>query len=163
MRALLVAVAMLLAVHSAAAADWATYENKRFGFSLDLPPQFAAVSGADQIDRRSLASADGSEQLTISGGIVQPGSFNSEWKQQQAALTDAGWALSYEPKPPNWTSFTGTRGERSLYVKMIPLCGGTKQYAMFALEYPSADEAKVEPDVLRMAGSFKHADTGFSC
>jgi hypothetical protein len=154
--------ALLFALH-AQAADWSRYENSRFGFTFDLSPQFEAIVHADQSDARALSSADGTQVLTISAGSVEPGSFDTEWKAQQASLTDADWALTYAPVPPNWTSFTGTRGARRLYVKMIPLCGGTKQFAMFALEYDSADADAVEPDALRMASSFKHAATGTAC
>jgi hypothetical protein len=164
MRTLLFIVAMLIASVAAAAGDgWQRYENPRFGFGLDIPPGFAAVPATTNTGDQLFNQIGGAEKLTVLGGAVQPGSFNQKWEATKAAYEADGWALSYDPQPPNWTSFTGVRDGQRLYVKMIPLCGGTKQFGMFALEYPEADSATAEPIALRLASSMTRSGTGFGC
>jgi hypothetical protein len=158
------AILLLLAfVGTVSAEDWQQYRNTRFGFVVDVPPGFSGGALTDNTEGQTFASADGTQRLTFGGGSVQPGSFNTQWKRTQAAYTEGGWALTYKPVAPNWTVFIGERNDRDLYVKMLPLCGGTKQFAMFAVEYPKDDAADLAPTLERMAASFKHLDTGFSC
>ena len=164
MRAVLLLVALLLAPAALAAGDgWHRYENERFGFGLDIPTGFAALPETTNTGDQRFEQIGGTETLTVSGGTVQPGSFNQKWEATKAAYGADGWTLSYEPVPPHWTSFTGARGGQRLYVKMIPLCGGTKQYGMFALEYPESDATTAEPVALEIAASMTRIGTGFSC
>jgi len=163
MRFVLGVLLLLVSIAGASAADWTQYRNARFGFVVDVPPGFSGGALTDKTEGQTFTSADGTTRLTFDGGSVQPGSFNTQWKMTQAVYAEDGWALTYEPVAPNWTVFTGERNRRDLYVKMLPLCGGTKQFAMFAVEYPKDDAAALAPTLERMAASFKHLDTGFSC
>jgi hypothetical protein len=117
----------------------------RFGFAIGIPPGYD--DGARTDDGQTFTAVGGTLVLSVRGGSVLPGSFDDVWRETQSSYRDAGWMLRYEPTPPNWTSFEGARGDRLLYVKMIPLCGGTKQYAMFALEYPGKDAAALDPTI----------------
>jgi hypothetical protein len=155
---LILALQLVAPVH---AQIWEGYQDVRFGFSIDIPPGFAA--GATNDDGRTFTAAGGSQVLTVRGGGVLPGSFDDVWRDTQSSYGDAGWTLRYEPTPPNWTSFVGARGGRLLYVKMIPLCGGTKQYAMFAFEYPEEDATALDPTIEHLAASLKATSTGLSC
>lgn len=156
-----IVVCLVLFAGSASAADWSRYEDTRFGFTLEVPPDLGAGEATEA--GRIYSSADATEVLTVDGGTVLPGTFNSEWEATQASYADAGWTVTYKAEPPNWTSFTGERDGQSLYVKMLPLCGGTKQFARFALEYPTADGAALAPTIERLAASLQRVSTGFSC
>jgi hypothetical protein len=147
---------LCLAASPALAQDWQRYENPQFGFGLDLPPGYAGNAGV-------FRSPDGAEVLKVMGGTVQPGSFNDIWEKTQSDYEAAGWKLTYEPVAPNWTTFTGERDGQALFVKMIPLCGGTKQFGMIALEYPADDPATIDRVATRIAESMTRTGTGTAC
>ena len=107
MRTLIFIAAMLIASTAVAAGDgWQRYENPRFGFGLDIPPGFAAVPATTNTGDQLFKEIGGAGVLTVSGGTVQPGSFNQKWEATKAAYEADGWTLSYEPIAPHWTSFT---------------------------------------------------------
>jgi hypothetical protein len=160
MRVVLLMLALLL-VAPVYAQGWGGYEDARFGFSIDIPPGFENV--ARGVELQTFIAAGGTQVLTVRGGSVLPGSFDDIWRETQSFYRDAGWTLRYAPAPPNWTSFRGVRRDRMLYVKIIPLCGGTRQYAMFALEYAEQDAAALDPVVGHLAASLKATGTGLSC
>ncbi|HHY50663.1 MAG TPA: hypothetical protein GYA10_13040 [Alphaproteobacteria bacterium] len=147
----------------ALAADGFRYENARYGFVIDIPPGFADTGDVGDGDGDVFTSDDGTARLTVAGGSVLAGSFNAEWERRQAAYRDDGWTIRYEPVAPDWTTFTGLRADRRLVVKLLPLCGGTRQFAMFALEYPAAAAAALTPVVERLSASLTRAGTGLSC
>ena len=160
----IVAVAFLaLFAGPAWADDWARHADDALAYVVELPPGYARVEPRSSTHARTFRSPDGGETLTLSGGTVLPGSFNDAWTRTRTLYGEDGWALTYNPSPPHWTSFTGQKGDRRLFVKMIPLCGGTKQYAMLAIEYPAAREAQMAPKVERLAGSLRANGTGLSC
>lgn len=163
MRRVLVSLLLVASTASVAAADWTRHDYPRFGFAIDVPPGFADTGDVGDGDGDIFTSADGAAVLTVAGGSVLPGSFNTEWERRQAAYRDDGWTIRYEPVAPNWTTFTGTRGDRGLVVKLLPLCGGTRQFAMFALDYRTADAAALAPVVERLSASLQRAGTGSSC
>lgn len=163
MRFALALVLTLMGVSTALAGDWNRYENARFGFGIDVPPELHALPATTNTGDQIFTSIDGTEVLTVKGGTVLPGSFNSTWERTQAGYESEGWTLTYEPVAPEWTSFTGTRDGRALFVKMLPLCGGTKQYAMIAFEYPKAEMEELAPVAQRLAVSMTRLGTGFGC
>jgi hypothetical protein len=58
-------------------------------------------------------------------------------------------------------SYSGKRGGRILYARLIALCGGS-QFAAFELDYSRADLSKFEPVVNRLVQSFR-GGKGASC
>lgn len=163
MRIVVFIVAMLLGSAVAAEDGWYRYDNARYGFALDVPPGYAALPATTNTGDQVFTQAGGTGVLTVSGGTVEPGSFNQKWEATMAAYEGAGWTLTYEAKPPEWTSFTGTRDDRRLYVKMLPLCGGTRQFGQFAFEYAESEAGDAEPIALGIAASMTRVGTGFSC
>lgn len=161
-RFVVVALFVLLA-GPISADDWVPHADDALGYVVELPSDYGPDGTGSAPDTLTFRSPDGEETLTLSGGTVLPGSFNDAWTRTRTSFGEDGWTLSYKPVPPNWTSFTGQRGNRRLFVKMIPLCGGTKQYAMLALEYPADREAPMAPKVERLAASLRASGTGSSC
>jgi hypothetical protein len=162
-RIVLALAAMLAGTVAVQAADSVRYENARYGFGVDVPDELHALPATTNTGDQVFASIDGTQVLTVGGGSVLPGSFNAAWERTQDAYAQQGWTISYEPKPPNWTSFAGVRGDRALFVKMLPLCGGTKEFARIAFEYPAAQAEAMEPVALVIAASMTRSGTGFSC
>jgi hypothetical protein len=123
---------------SALAADDKPYVNSRFGYSIDLPSEFKVVSVADNNDGMSLGSPDGSAKLLVWGNNIMEGDFKAESSSRRKSYAEDGWLISYEKHASAWASYSGSRGDRILYVREIALCDGAM--GNFSLEYPKVDQ-----------------------
>ena len=145
MRALILFMLIALAA-PALAADWEPYGNARFGYTIEVPPGFEWGKEADNGDGRSFR--DGATRLLVWGGNITEDSFESAVAAAKAFAVADGWDITYEAVTPSWASYSGTRGQRVLYQRMIALCD--MQYAAFRLEYSAVDIGKLEPVVERL-------------
>ena len=151
MRVLLFAL-MLLAT-PAAADDWGHYENARYGYAVDVPPGFAAEGESDNGDGQVFSTP--TAQLSVFGGYLIDGGFEEEVILHQQTATDAGWAITYQATTPRWASFSGTKGGRIMYERLIPICGDA--VAAFVVTYGKADLDPFNPIVERLVQSLKSA------
>jgi hypothetical protein len=154
---LIVALVLTILCTPAFAADWTHYANARFGYSIDVPPGFVAGGEADNGDGQVFASP--TARLTIFGGNIVEGDFEAEARQRRQWATDEGWGLTYQVSTPAAASFSGKRGSRILYTRLIALCGGT-QFAMFSLDYSTTDLRAFDPVVERLVRSLRAGDGG---
>jgi hypothetical protein len=149
---------LLLLPFPAFAAGWSHYVNPRYGYAVDLPPGFVSrgepANGDGQVFRTPTAT------LTVYGANVTAADFESEVAQRERDAEQARWAITYNVSTPQKASFSGRRGARILYVRLIALCGGA-QLAAFALEYSVADLAGFDPVVDRLVASLQ--STGGAC
>lgn len=132
---------------------WEHYENARFGYAVDIPPQFEGLGESDNGDGQMFRYMARAQLLTVWGGEAR-GGFAAEVAAMQAAATEGGWNISYQATTPTWAHFKAQRGERRLHQRMIALCGGTR-YAAFALQYAMQEVAEVEMVIERMEGSLR--------
>ena len=137
----------------ALAADWTGYANARFGYA-----HRRAAGLCRSAARPTMATARCSRRptasLTVFGGNVIGGDFEDEARQRRHWAEADGWGLTYQVSTPDAASFSGRRGSRMLYARLIALCGGT-QFAMFALDYGAAELQKFDPVVERLVRSLK--------
>jgi len=147
------ALALIAALATpAAAADWERYDNARFGYTIEIPPDFAWGAEADNGDGRQFR--DGATRLAVWGGnLLEPDLESSARSDLDMAKAD-GWTITYEAITPSWASFSGTRGNRVLYERMIALCT-PGQYAGFLLEYTNTEIARLDPVVTRLVQGLK--------
>jgi hypothetical protein len=142
---------------SALAGEWSGYENSRFGYVIDVPPDFSGTGEAENGDGQIFRSADGTQLLRVYGGNILEAGFEASVQAAMGHAADAGWSLSYERVTPSWASYSGTRNGMVLYARAIALCGGS-QYAAFELEYPEVDLSKLDPVVNRLVQSLAATD-----
>jgi hypothetical protein len=135
----------------ALADDWGSYENGRFGYTIDVPPGFTWGKQSDNGDGRRFRS--GATRLAVWGGQIVEDSFEGAAQAAIGFAAGDGWAISYEAVTPSWASYSGTQGQRVLYERMIALCDG--QYAAFRLEYSAVDIGELGPVVDRLVQSLK--------
>ena len=140
---------LVLLVAPAAATEWISYVNARFGYSAAVPPDFEGRGEADNGDGQVFVSADGRKTLTVWGAYLAGGDFESEVAQRRQWATQDGWAITYAAEAPNWASHSGTKGGLVLYERLVPTCGGDA-LAGFRLEYAQADLAEMNPVVDRL-------------
>jgi len=156
---LLLALLLLIPL-PAFAADWGHYTNTRFGYAVDVPPRFVAQGESDNGDGQVFKTP--TAVLTVFGGNVMETDFEAGVAQREQFAKDASWAITYQVSSPQKASWSGKRGGRILYGRMIALCGG-QQFASFELEYSSADLKAFNPVVDRLVSSLRATEGSASC
>ena len=161
MRRFLFVVLSLLAF-PVLAAEWGSYENARFGYAVDVPPDFAWGEEADNGDGRLFTSGDGTQTLRVYGGNVLEADFEASVTAAMRFARTDGWALSYERVTPSWASYSGERNGMIVYTRTISVCEGT-QFASFDYVYPKAALKSADAVVNRLVRSFKETESGAGC
>ena len=153
---LILALLMLLPV-PAFAAD---YVNVRYGYAISIPDGFAAQGESDNGDGQAFKTP--TAKLTVYGGNVMERDFESEVVARERLAEQAGWGITYNVSAPDKASYSGKRGARILYARMVALCGG-RQFAAFEFEYSKADLQKFDPVVTGLVRSLRATDGSASC
>jgi hypothetical protein len=148
MHGALLALALLI---GPAAGGWGHYNNARFGFSIDVPPGFAVQGESANGDGNTFTTPT-AELRAFAGNIVER-DFESEVRGEQGAVTDEGFAITYQATTPQWASFSGKHGGRIVYGRLVAICHD--QFMGFVLEYSAADIAKFNPIVDRLVSSLR--------
>ena len=152
----LLSLAMLaFATPAFAYAGWSDYVNARFGYQTAVPPGFSCAPESDNGDGRICRS--GAATLTVFGGytnVIDDKGFAGAAAFALDADKQAGWTIAYQASTPGWASYSGTKGERVLYVRMI---GGCKdaQYATLRLEYRATQINAMKPVVEHLGGALR--------
>ncbi len=138
---------------SVVAADFKPYENGRFGYVIDLPADFKTVQIPDNGDGIGLESADGTAKLSVWGNYLTEGGFSQESDLRKKFEVEDGWKFTYEKRGASWASFSGTKGDRIIYMRQIALCDDAM--GNFTVEYPAAQQKQFRPLVDRMVKTLK--------
>ncbi|WP_338722531.1 hypothetical protein [Devosia sp. XK-2] len=135
----LVLFALLLVTFPALAQYWDHYANARFGYEIDVPPDFVGQGASDNGDGQLFYRLRAEQELAIWGGQLLE-SFESEVAQRQSFASAENWALTYQASTPQWAVFSGQRDHRIFYQRMIALCDEAS-YAAYRVEYNIRDLA----------------------
>jgi hypothetical protein len=143
----------------AARADaWLTYQNDRYGTTIDYPDSFKPEPPPDADDGRAFTSADGA-RFSVSASY---GGIDSNLAKYRAFIIKnlpAGEAVTYQTSGKNWFVISGTKGSDIFYERHMVSHGG-EMTEDFVISYPAAAKAAYDPIVARMAKSFR-SGTGF--
>ena len=151
MRALIFLALMLIA-SPALAQFWGHYENARFGYEIDVPPDFVGQGESDNDDGQVFLRLGAEQALTAWGGHLLD-TFETEVGDRLAAVSDENWAISYQASTPQWAVLSGQRDHRIVYQRMIALCDGGS-YAAYRLEYNIRDLAAMDAVIDGLNRSF---------
>lgn len=156
MRLILALCLSLLLVLPSTAQGWGSYDNGRFSFSIAVPPDFEAQGESANGDGQRFVQRGRPSTLTAWGGWITgvQSDFSSlvDWSMKIDAKD--GWAITYQASTPSWASWSGSKGGRILYQRMIQLCGGDS-YTAFRMEYSQADRGTIDPIIERLVPSLK--------
>ncbi|UVC11052.1 hypothetical protein IHQ71_10990 [Rhizobium sp. TH2] len=133
----LVSAVMAVAPLQAIAGDWSRYDNVRFAYAIDIPPDFSEVAEAENSDGGVSASADGKAELRVWGGYLVDSDFKSEIAGRVQSDTSEGWAISYDRRTGTNASWSGSKSGRVFYARSMKGCDDAAIY--FRLEYDRAD------------------------
>lgn len=152
MRYILLILALLTT--PAFAQGWERYDNARFGFAIDIPPGFVGDGESDNGDGQTFYKASGAQGLLVWGGSLPYGFDAGVTEAMDYAIAENGWNIAYQASTPRWASFSGVKGFRILYQRMILLCDGSS-YAAFRAEYSVADSADMDPVIEKLVQSLR--------
>lgn len=159
---LLLALFFVVCAGSVLGADWSRFANARFGYIIDVPPDYFGEGEAPNGDGQVFHSANGTQLLRVYGGHTIEQSFEASVNAAMNYARDAGWSLSYERVTPSWASYSGLRNGMVLYARAITLCGGG-QFASFELEYPERDLQEMHAVVDRLVAALQPTGDGADC
>jgi hypothetical protein len=138
---------------AACADDWRTYQNDRYGTTIDYPSIFRPQPPPDADDGRAFKSADGGEFSVFAsyGGID---SDLATYRNFVVKNLDAGSVVTYQAHGDNWFVVSGTKGDRVFYERHLLSHRGAMTEG-FVITYPASLKQTYDPIVARMAKSFR--------
>jgi len=152
--------AIVPAVTFAAAADagnWLTYQNDRYGTTIDYPDQFKAEPPPDADDGRRFKSADGAEFAVYASYALD--STLADIQEFTLKNLTPGAVVTYKTDGDNWFVISGTAGANIFYQRHL-LSHRSQMSETFSMTYPAAAKQSYDVIVARMAKSFR-AGRGF--
>jgi hypothetical protein len=137
----------------AAAGQWLTYQNDRYGSTIDYPKQFKAEPPPGAYDGRTFSSADGAQFAVYAS--YDASDFNlAKYEDFTLRNLDSGETVTYKSRGDNWFVISGTKGGSIFYERHLLSHGGQMADGFF-MTYPAAAKQTYDPIVARMAKSFR--------
>jgi hypothetical protein len=155
-----VVLCFVAAVPAAAqtARHWRTYQNDRYGTTIDYPDRFKAEPPPDNDDGRRFKSADGAEFAVF----ASYGALDFDLAGYQKYIVeklDPGEVVTYQAHGDNWFVISGTKGDGIFYERHL-LSHRKQMTEGFVMSYPAGLKQTYDPIVARMAKSFR-SGSGF--
>ena len=140
---------------------WRTYQNDRYGTTIDYPDLFKAEPPPDNDDGRRFKSADGAEFAVF----ASYGALDFDLAGYQKYILEKlgpGKAVTYQAHGDNWFVISGTEGDGIFYERyMLPHGKAAEGFVEgFVMSYPAALKQTYDPIVGRMAKTFR-SGSGF--
>ena len=145
------AASLLLAAASATADDWLTYQNDRYGTTIDYPDLFKMQRPPDSDDGREFKSADGAD-FTVSASYFALDFTVAKYHDFIVKNLDSGSVITYEARGKDWFVISGTAGDKIFYEKHLLSHGMNEDFVM---SYPASAKQTYDPIVARMTKSFR--------
>lgn len=150
---MILAILLALLATPAFAQGWEPYSNGRYGYSVDIPPDFRGLGESENGDGQQFVTKGKPIELLVWGGMLIE-DFETDLAQRMAWDVEEAWNLTYQATTPSWASWSAIKGSRILYQRMVLLCDGSS-YAAFRAEYSVTDSAEMDRVVERMVRSLR--------
>lgn len=132
-------------------AEWKTYVNPRFGFSIDHPG-LEPGREPDNGDGRVFKSADGKFVLTAYAHFLQVDDGDTLDKRWKEELAQRGDTATYKKKGDTWFVVSGVQKDGTEYYRKLAVEKGN--WATFLITYPHTENKKYDPWVAKIEKSF---------
>ena len=156
------AAAAPAAAQTSAAPNWRSYQNDRYGTTIDYPDFFKPGPPPDNDDGRRFKSADRAEfAVFASYGALD---FDlAGYRKYILEKLGPGKAVTYQAHGDDWFVVSGTEGDGIFYERyMLPHGKAMAEGFVegFVMSYPAALKRTYDSIVARMAKSFR-SGSGF--
>jgi len=147
---------LLVSASPAMAQYWTHYANARFGYEIDIPPDYVGQGESQNGDGQVFFLPGRLQSLTVWGGnfYETTDGLEAEAKSQFDIDVQSGLSVSYQSSTPHWAVWSGTIGKRVIYQRMILLCDGAT-YAAMRSEYERDDLNAMHEIIEGLVRSFK--------
>jgi hypothetical protein len=148
------AIALLaFAAVAAAAPQYRSYANPRFGTTADVPADWKSDPPPANGDGLRFNSPDKRASITVSGSLNIYDTVEDAMKSYEEP--GDGEKITYRHREPRALVISGTRGGDTIfYAKHILSCGDQIWNNVY-LEYPAAEKAAYDALVTHVAGSLR--------
>ena len=154
-------VALLFSATAARAESWRTYENGRFGTTIDYPARFLPSAPDETNSGRSFTSSDGAS-LSVWGSH---NSLDHDVAEAEAfsrkALVDDRALITYSARGVDWFVLSGTQGDKTFYMRQL-VQNRTADVHGFKIEYPARLDKVYDAIVTRMSRSLRSRPVSLS-
>jgi hypothetical protein len=156
------AAAAPAAAQTSGAPKWRTYQNDRYGTTIDYPDSFKAEPPPDNDDGGRFKSADGAEFAVF----ASYGALDFDLAGYQKYILEKlgpGKAVTYQAHGDDWFVISGTEGDGIFYERYMLSHGKEMAEGFvqgFVMSYPAALKQTYDPIVARMAKTFR-SGSGF--
>ena len=115
---------------------------------------FLSVREADNGDGGISLRADGGSRLLVWRNAIAAGpDFPSDVASRIDRDKADGWSITYQKRSSGWATWSARKGDRIIYQRGIPLCGGEAAY--FRLEYDRWQTAIFNSRIPRLVKSLR--------
>ncbi len=152
----MIAVMAFTAV-AAAAPQYRTYANPRFGTTADVPADWKPDAPPANGDGLKFRSPDGRASITVSGML----NVYDTVEEAMAAYETPGEGekITYRHRQARTLVVSGTRGDAIFYAKHMLSCGDQIWNSVY-LDYPASEKAAYDALVTRVAQSLRPGRSG---
>jgi hypothetical protein len=152
-RVLLSVPLFALSSRAGAAEGWTTYQNARYGTTLDYPRRFRPGREPDNGDGLVFTAPDGAT-LRVWGSLNVEERDIAGLEAFLREAADKDERITYRAAGASWLVLSGLRGGNLFYTRYL-FSHRDEVINAFDIAYPQARKAEYDPIVTRMARSLK--------
>lgn len=124
---------------SDAFSDWATIQNKRFGFQIAYPANILfPVKSPSGDDGRVLKSKDGRATMIVATFENNEGQTLDTYRQFLLNKIYPNAKIDYGPRKQRWFVISGAQNSETFYERITFSCGG-QLINSWAIRYPTSE------------------------
>jgi DnaJ-like protein len=139
-------------------ANWASYRNARFGFSLRYPADIFALEPAQSDDLvKHFRSRDGRATMRIAATSNAAGRTLAQYRTALIEERYRNVKFDYAPQRPTWFVLSGVAGDDIFYERVTFACDRRSLHG-WMLVFPASERTLYEPIIEEMHRTYRHSN-----
>jgi hypothetical protein len=137
--------------------DWVVHENARYGLRISFPASLFAIEKTSEAGDGHIFYAAKLDARLLAGVLEnQDGHSPASYLDYIFNRSYPGYTISYKKLGSSWFALSGKDAKKIFYEKVQFSCSG-RLISSFAVIYPIATRAAIDPVIERMEDSFRSA------